>query len=367
MLLPEARGPVTEQLQTLRSADAGVDVGRVSAAIDSSTGQLLDSDDAQLALWLLYELHYQGFDDVDPHAEWSPDVLTVRGGLEKRFEAELRELTHRTVQHGLRTAGGIADRLFAMVRDDDSPRLAQYVQREITAERFRELLVHRSVYTLKEADPHTWAIPRLRGRAKAALTEIQFDEYGSGRADDMHSAIFARTMTRCGLDGTYGAYVDAVPGYTLALNNAMSLFGLHRRLRGAAAGHLAAIEASSTLPNRRYAAGVRRLGYGDDAARYFDEHVEADAVHEQVAVREMCGALVADEPDLEADVVFGAATCLALDGLAAGRLLDSWRGGHSALLRPVVDSPHSGLEAVLPSAVVLTKRAGLPLREKAYG
>jgi len=367
MLLPDARGPVTEQLQTLRSADAGIDASRVSAAIDASTGQLLDSDDAQLALWLLYELHYQGFDDVDPRAEWSPDVVAVRGQLEKRFEAELRELTRCDVQSGLQAGGGIADRLFAMVRDDDPPRLAQYVQREITAERFRELLVHRSIYTLKEADPHTWAIPRLRGRAKAALTEIQFDEYGAGRPDDMHSTLFSRTMTRCGLDGTYGAYVNAVPGYTLAANNAMSLFGLHRRLRGAAAGHLAALEATSTLPNRRYAAGVRRLGYGDEAARYFDEHVEADAVHEQVAVREMCGALVADEPDREPDVLFGAATCLALDAVAAGRLLDSWRSGHSTLLRPVVDRATSGGETVLASAVVLTATAGLTRREKAPG
>ena len=27
----------------------------------------------------------------------------------------------------------------------------------------REIAVHRSGYQLKEADPHTWAIPRLNG------------------------------------------------------------------------------------------------------------------------------------------------------------------------------------------------------------
>ncbi len=337
MRLPEPRGPITEALQSLRCADIGVAVDHVTAAVDSHTSPLLDCDDAQLALWLLYELHYQGFDDVDPRAEWSPAVIAVRGHLERRFEAELRELTRVEVEKRLNIEEPIADRLFAMMSDDDSPRLAQYVQREITTTQLHELLVHRSVYHLKEADPHTWAVPRLRGRAKVALMEIQFDEYGAGRAGDMHSTLFARTMTRCGLDSTYGAYVDVVPGYTLAASNAMSLFGLHRRLRGAAAGHLAAFEATSTLPNRRYAAGVRRLGYGDEAARYFDEHVEADAVHEQVAIREMCSALVSDEPECEPDVLFGAATCLALDGLAAGRLLDSWRGGRSALLRPMVE------------------------------
>ena len=41
---------------------------------------------------------------------------------------------------------------------------------------------------------------------------------------------------------------------------------------------------TSTLPNRRYGNGLRRLGARRRRDRYFDEHVEADAVHEQVAV-----------------------------------------------------------------------------------
>jgi hypothetical protein len=327
MLLPEPRGPITRQLH----ADGGVDRDKVAALLDDVENSVLDSEDVQLALWTLYELHYQGFDDVDERAEWDPDTMAVRGLLERRFEAELRARTRLPVDAALCSDAPIADRIFRMVRDDDGPRLAQYVQREITADQLRELLLHRSIYHLKEADPHTFAVPRLRGRAKAALMEIQFDEYGAGRADDMHSALFARTMRECGLDDTYGAYVDHVPGYTFAASNAMSMFGLHRRLRAAAAGHLAGFEATSALPNRRYAAGVRRLGYGDGAARYFDEHVEADAVHEQVAVREMCGAIVADEPECTEDVLFGVATCLYLDGFAARRQLAAWAAGESSL------------------------------------
>ena len=50
-----------------------------------------------------------------------------------------------------------------------------------TLEQFREFVTLRSVYHLKEADPHTFAIPRLYGRTKAAMVEIQADEYGGGR------------------------------------------------------------------------------------------------------------------------------------------------------------------------------------------
>lgn len=46
--------------------------------------------------------------------------------------------------------------------------------------------------------------------------EIQADEYGGGRADRMHSALFARTMRAVGLEDRYGAYVDAVPAIALA-------------------------------------------------------------------------------------------------------------------------------------------------------
>lgn len=76
--------------------------------------------------------------------------------------------------------------------------------------------MQRSIYTLREADAHSWAIPRLTGRAKAALMEIQADEYGGGDVDRMHQELFTRTLLHAGLDATHGAYVDRVPAITLA-------------------------------------------------------------------------------------------------------------------------------------------------------
>jgi hypothetical protein len=126
-----------------------------------------------------------------------------------------------------------------------------------------------------------------------------------------------------------------VPAITLATNNLMSLFGLHRRHRGALLGHLAAFEMTSAVPNRRYGSGLRRLA-GDGAdTRYYDEHVEADSVHEQIAAHDMCGTFAMENPDEAVEVVFGAACCLALDRLFAEHLLDSWEHGASSL-RPAV-------------------------------
>ena len=47
----------------------------------------------------------------------------------------------------------------------------------------------------------------------------------------------------------------------------------------------------------------------------------------------MCGSLVAEEPELLPDVLFGAACSLAMDGVAAGHLLGAWEAGRSALRR----------------------------------
>ncbi|HST66924.1 MAG TPA: iron-containing redox enzyme family protein, partial [Mycobacteriales bacterium] len=217
----------------------------------------------------------------------------------------------------------------------DSPPLASFLHRTATLGQWREFVVHRSVYQLKEADPHTWAIPRLTGLAKAALVEIQTDEYGNGRPERMHSALFATSMRELDLDDTYGAHVDLVPAVTLATSVVATYFGLHRRWRGAIAGHLAALEMTSSLPMRRYGNGLRRLGLGPAATRFFDEHVEADAVHEQVAAHDLCGALAAAEPALAGDIVFGAAVCLALDARQARHMIGRWDEGLSSLRAPV--------------------------------
>src|SRR5213079_1057708 len=120
--------------------------------------------------------------------------------------------------------------------------------------------------------------------------------------------LFAKTMRELGLDATYGAYLDALPGVTQATVNLMSLFGLHRRWRGAIVGHLALFEMTSSIPNRRYAEGLRRLGTGDDATLFFEEHVTADAVHENIAAVDLAGGLAHQDSGLSAQILWGAHT-----------------------------------------------------------
>ena len=301
----------------------------------------LIDDDVQLALFCLYELHYGGLAGVDDRWEWHPGLIGIRQLLEEPFEAWLRSevsvMTAPVRRPDSRTSGSdtTAALLFDLAARDSGPSVSRHVAKTATVEQLSEFLIHKSLYQLKEADPHTWAIPRLTGRAKAALVEIQADEYGGGRPERMHSALFARTMRGLGLNDSYGGYVDAVPAITLASVNMMSLFGLNRRLRGAIAGHLVMYEMTSSRPNQLYVNGFRRLGFGAAVTGYFDEHVEADAVHEQIAGRDLAGGLVEAEPHLLEDVLFGAAAVSFIDARFAAHLMDAWENDRSSLRPPV--------------------------------
>lgn len=329
MRVPAPRGPLSRDLF---AHIAGAAQGVPSATdLDPCGGDAtVRDDDEQIALWVLFELHYTGLDDVDPAREWDPDLIALRNVLSARLERALRLLTASEIRRFPSHYTDFADSLLQYIDSFDGPSPARYLRNHAVVSDVRDMLVLRSIYTLKEADPHTWVIPRLVGPAKAALAAVQYDEYGAGRPGRLHSSMFASAMRAAGLDPTTGAYIDTVPAVTLANANMLSLFGLHRRLRGCAMGHLAAFEATSSLPARDTAAGLERIGLSG-CMPYFEEHVEADAVHEQVASRLICGDLVTQDPGLAADIVFGAASCLVMDAVAGQHALDRWQAGRSAL------------------------------------
>jgi hypothetical protein len=88
---------------------------------------------------------------------------------------------------------------------------------------------------------------------------------------------------------------------------------------------------TSSLPNRAYGNGLRRLGGDTAATAFYDEHVEADAVHEQIAAHDLCGSFAAAEPELAGDVLWGARCALAVDNRWASQLLQFWNEGKSSL------------------------------------
>ncbi|MFI8235514.1 iron-containing redox enzyme family protein [Streptomyces sp. NPDC085900] len=320
-LFPSPRGPVSAGVKGYLLDNGPLPRPETVAAADPY------GDDLQIALYLSYELHYRGLAGVPPEREWDTDLLRTRAALEHRFLTTLRADT--TVHDSVEDALGDL-----LVEPVEGSGVSHFLREEGELWQVREYATHRSLYHLKEADPHAWVLPRLTGRAKAGMAAVEFDEFGGGRADRLHARLFANLMTDLGLDTTYGRYVDAASAEMLATVNLMSLFGLHRALRGALVGHFAAVEITSSPGSRRLADAMRRTGAGPAAEHFYDEHVEADAVHEQVVRHDVIGGLLEEEPHLAPDVVFGIDATGHVEDRFAARLLEDWRAGRSSLRTP---------------------------------
>jgi hypothetical protein len=323
--LPAALGPLSA---VVRRCLSGRPQTNQFVRIGGSVG---DSDayglDVQLALHMCYELHYRGFEGVDAAWEWNPALLYLRAQLERAFLAAVR----RDVCPIAHDSSAMAEMDGLSVDPADGAGCSYYLRDTATWEQMREYFVHRSIYHLKEGDPHAWVIPRLTGQAKASFVAVEFDEFGAGRGPQLHQQLFANLMESAGLDSSYLRYVDVVPAESLAVVNLMSLFGLHRCLRGAAIGHFAATEITSPPGSRRLVEGLDRLGAPPACVAFYREHVEADAVHEQVVRTDVVGDLLTGAPDLECDVVFGMRAHAVVEDRLADRVLESWKSSQTSL------------------------------------
>ncbi|MCK0176402.1 iron-containing redox enzyme family protein [Mycolicibacterium sp. F2034L] len=327
--LPDARGPLSHAVVSLLTERAPRNhLSRIEASLGDADPYGID---LQLALYVCYELHYRGFAGVDPQWEWNASLLHLRGQMEQSFLAAVRRDVGEITPD--ETAEAEMDALAIEPVDGEGP--SYYLRDKGTWEQMREYFVHRSLYHLKEGDPHAFAIPRLTGQAKASFVAVEFDEFGGGRGQNLHQQLFADLMDAAGLDNTYLGYINDVPAEALAAVNLMSLFGLHRSLRGAAVGHFASTEITSSPGSRRLVDALERMGAPDVCVGFYREHVEADAVHEQVVRTDVVGDLVAREPHLDADVVFGIRAHVFIEDQLADHVMRCWTAGESSLRRPL--------------------------------
>jgi hypothetical protein len=305
-------------------------------------------DDAALALYLAYELHYRGLRGVDDGWEWQPELIAARARIEEAFLDELRANVPMPDQPE-DIAEALRRRTSSSEQPSDRPSLSAFCEHEASWAQIREVCVHRTAWQLKEADPHSWALPRLGGRPKAALAKIQSGEYGEGEERDVHQNLYALTLSLLGLDSSYGSYLELLPGVSLATVNLVSLFGLHRKYLPAMAGHLAGFEMSSVAPMSAYSAALRRLGAPQDACHFFDVHVVADAHHQQVAADELAVGLVEQRAERAPMILWGTDTLNWIEERFSEYVLGRWQQGRTSLLAPL----DADLEALPTESVPL--------------
>lgn len=332
MQLPTPRGALTDHLfATLRHPGG---LGELELTLAD------DEDDLQLALWVLQQLSFRRIDGVSPAWEEDLSFLDLRGTLETVIEARLRGALDLEPC----APADLVPRLERLVAEAEGPSLSRWVEEHATLDHLRELVVHRSSYQLQEADPHSFAIPRLAASVcKTALLELQLDEYGGHEPTEAHALLFAETMRA--LDLRPEAELDRIPAATLATNTLLSWLGRSRRLVGALLGHLAVFEMTSVEPMARYAAATRRLlpgGAGTRAARFYDVHVAADGLHSRIAVERLVAGFAEDHPDEVDAVLFGAAALLVVERAFAEHVLERWSRGETSLRAPLPGSALGG-------------------------
>jgi hypothetical protein len=80
---------------------------------------------------------------------------------------------------------------------------------------------------------------------------------------------------------------------------------------------------------------LQRLGAPDECVTFYSEHVEADAVHEQVVRIDVVGDLVARDPRLDRDVVFGMRAHAVVEDRLADTMIAAWKADQTSLRRPL--------------------------------
>lgn len=320
--LPAARGVLSHEVLTRLRGPAHTELWQLPLADPDPYGE-----DVQLTLTVLYELHHRGFEGVDAGWEWAPGPLALRTELEHRFLDRLA----RDVPAG----DDPQAELERLCREPpDTWGVSHELEAHGTWPHMREYFVHRSIYQLQEADPQAWAIPRLIGPAKGAFVAVLFDEYGGGRPHRLHSRLYADLLVAAELDDTCLGYLDVVPAVTLATVNSMSLCGLHRARTPHLVGMFAAAELTTAPAARRIVAALERLGAPPACIEFYAEHIEADAVHEQVLRHDVVGRILDADPNCARDIVFGIRMAEFLEDRLTDHLLDRWAAGASSLRAP---------------------------------
>ena len=295
-----------------------------SALLTGTTGSLIESidpfdRDTQLAWFMLNEASFGGWADVDDTAEWDPAVVALRRQIEDWFE--------RTIDVDRDVVDAVE--LVNATLSAEGPSMSRFLADYGTTIQVIESLMLRYPYQSKEADPHTFAIPRLTGTVKRALCEIQAGEYGVGHRST-HAELFISALRA--IEPRAKSFVlDRLPGVAYATSNLVSMGGLNRARRGIAVGQLALFEMDSVVPNGVMVQTCDRLELPAATRRFFEVHVMADVEHEAIAQQAFLIDYPIREPDQIPNILFGVRAQHAIDSALAHHAVRAWSNGLSAL------------------------------------
>jgi hypothetical protein len=231
-----------------------------------------------------------------PTADWQKgfeaDVRMQR--LEGAFLEELRG----EVTAGAATAPTEVDGFLAWFEDlrgtgpGQHDPLFPWLAEQAEVDDFRYFLGQEAAGEAGFEDLTAMAQVKVPASAKMELANNYWDEMGRGNPKGMHGPMLDGLVAELELE----ADIDDTVWESLALANAMTGMATNRRYAWHAIGALGAIELTAPGRSRATADGLKRLGFGGKARRYFELHAVLDVKHSRDWNDKVFAPLVAEDP-----------------------------------------------------------------------
>lgn len=184
-------------------------------------------------------------------------------------------------------------------------------------ESFRWFLAQEAAGEAGFEDLTAMAQVKVPAEAKLELANNYWDEMGRGNPKGMHGPMLAALIDELGLEPR----IESTVWESLALANAMTAMAANRRYAWHAIGALGVVELTAPGRSRATADGLRRLGLGGKARRYFELHATLDVRHSRDWNDKVLRPLVAGDPRRATAMAEGALIRLA----AGARCFERYR------------------------------------------
>jgi len=142
------------------------------------------------------------------------------------------------------------------------------------------------------------------GAQKMELAGNYWDEMGNGESGDVHTAMFAKTLSSLGIDDDYLATNMLLEARISG--NLSAALALSRRHYYKAAGFFAVTEYLVPRRFKQLTKGWRRAGLPEAGIRYHDLHIGIDAVHASGWFKNVVARLVDADPRAGREIALGA-------------------------------------------------------------
>jgi hypothetical protein len=252
---------------------------------------LTDAFQRGLARW-----NRKRLDPAFPEGDWSEriDADARMQRLEGAFLEELRSAASVRAS----TAPDDPDGFVAWFEQlaEDGPGqgdpLFPWLAAEADLESFRWFLAQEAAGEAGFEDLTAMAQVKVPAEAKLELANNYWDEMGRGNPKGMHGPMLGALIDELELEPS----IDSTVWESLALANAMTGMAINRRYAWHAIGALGVIELTAPGRSRATADGLRRLGLGGKARRYFELHATLDVRHSRDWNDKVIRPLVAGDP-----------------------------------------------------------------------